>query len=298
MSIELDLIHTPADCRAVEQLQRDVWHLEDVEIVPDHVLITAQKNGGLVLGAFKRLPEGRRQLVGFVFGFVGLTPAGEVKHCSHMLGVASHHQGQGVGYRLKLAQRDYVLSQGIELITWTFDPLESRNANLNFRKLGGTCRAYLCDLYGDMRDELNSGLPSDRLQVAWHVASTHVTGRLPRPSEARPSRAREDASISPGTSSSLSTLASQGVKILNRFSPADYARPPEDVRSIRGERLLIQIPAYFQRIRSADIALARAWREHTRALFEAAFSAGYTVVDFLFEEGRSCYLLVRDWMLV
>lgn len=293
MPIELEPLHSPGDYRAVEQLQRDVWRLEEAEIVPDHVLITAQENGGRVIGAFEKLPEGGRKLVGFVFGFVGLTPDGEVKHCSHMLGVAFTHQDQGIGYRLKLAQRQHVLAQGVELITWTVDPLQSRNAYLNFHKLGGTCGTYLRDLYGDMRDELNADLPSDRFQVVWHVTSAHVTERFQR----------DTASGVPHTAPSPSAPArgsdplSGGVTILNRFSPADDGRPPRNVRPMEDERLLIQIPSHFQRIRSMDISLARAWREHTRALFEAAFAAGYTIVDFAFDGERSCYLLVRDWEL-
>jgi predicted GNAT superfamily acetyltransferase len=108
---------------------------------------------------------------------------------------------------------------------------------------------------------------------------------------------QEIASPSSAACFSLSTLMSQGVRIVNCFSPDDDSRPPRDVHPIGDKRLLIQIPACMQRVRAADIALARAWREHTRALFEPAFAAGYTVVDFLFEEGRGCYLLIRDWGL-
>jgi predicted GNAT superfamily acetyltransferase len=286
MMIEVEPVQALKDYRAVEDLQRDAWRLEEVEIVPDHVLITAQKNGGLVLGAYMALPEDRRRMVGFTFGFAGFTEDGEVKHCSHMVGVASAYQGQGIGYRLKLAQRDYVLDQGITLITWTFDPLESRNANLNFHKLGATCNTYLRDIYGDMRDELNKGLPSDRFQVAWAIASPHVIARL-----------RQDA-VS-GVSrmpSSLSVLLSQGVRILNRFAPAEYPEPTRNVLPVEGQQVMIQIPACFQRLRSADNALARAWRQQTRSLFENAFAAGYTVVDLLFEDNRSCYLLTKDWV--
>lgn len=159
--------------RAVERLQADVWSLPDVEIVPLHVLITAAKNGGLLLGAF----DGAR-LVGFVFGFPGLTPDGRLKHCSHMAGVHPDYRDQNLGYRLKLAQREHVLVQGIDLITWTFDPLEARNAWLNFGKLGAVCSTYLRNVYGNMRDGLNSGLPSDRLQVDWWIRSERVERRL------------------------------------------------------------------------------------------------------------------------
>lgn len=277
--MEIRPIQTHDEYRAVERLQREVWSLEDAKIVPDHLLLTAQKNGGLVLGAFESLPEEGERLIGFVFGFVGLSPDGRVKHCSHMAGVAPAHRSKNVGYRLKLAQRQHVLAQGMELITWTFDPLESRNARLNFHKLGVTCNTYLRNLYGSMRDELNIGLPSDRFQVEWHIASAHIADRL-----------RDD-----WVGLSLSARQAEGVPILNRPLPGELPRPPQTVLPLEGDMLLVQIPAHFQVIKSADLGLARAWREHTRALFEAAFAEGYIVVDLLFENEQSCYLLRKDW---
>jgi predicted GNAT superfamily acetyltransferase len=316
MRIEIRPIQTHDEYRAVERIQRVVWGHGDLDVVPDHLLVTMQKNGGLVLGAFEILPDegpGERpakreeRLIGCALGFVGLSPGGQVKHCSHTVGVDPAYQNQNVGYRLKLAQREHVLAQGIDLITWTFDPLESRNARLNFHKLGATCNTYLRDLYGHMRDELNVGLPSDRFQVDWHIASDHVAARL-RGDRAGPStglrtgpstrlrtgpstRLRTGPSTGLRTGPSLSALLAEGIPLLNRTLPGDLPRPPETVLPIEGNQLLVQIPARFQAIKSADPGLAHAWREHTRALFEAAFAAGYTVVDLLFEEGRSCYLL-------
>jgi len=282
MTIEIRLIQTIAEYRAVEQVQREVWNLKKAEVVPDHLLLTAQKNGGLVIGAFDRPPEGgNEQLVGFVFGFVGLTAGGQVKHCSHLTGVLPTRQNLNLGYRLKLAQREHTLAQGIDLVTWTCDPLESRNARLNFHKLGVTCNTYLRNLYGDIRDALNTGLPSDRFQANWYVASARVADRL-----------RSD-----WVESSLAVLEAEGIPILNRFFPGDLPRPPQTTLPVAGERLLIQIPARFQAVKAADMGLARVWRTHIRELFEAAFALGYTVVDLLFENGRSCYLLKKNWRL-
>lgn len=279
-SIEIRPIRTIEEYRRVEDLQRRVWCLEDAEIVPDHLLVTANKNGGVLLGAFDLGSTeigSVEPLVGFVLGFVGLTPEGSVKHCSHMMGVDPDYQDRGLGYRLKLAQREHVLKQGLDLVTWTFDPLESRNAYLNFHKLGGTCNTYLRNLYGDMRDGLSGGLPSDRFQVEWHIASRRVEQRL----RGEPGGA------------GLSGLRSAGVLILNAFSLEGFPHPPDDVLPMQGERFMIQIPADFQAIRTADMALAGAWRAHSRALFEAGFAAGYSAVDVLYEGGRSCYLLGR-----
>jgi predicted GNAT superfamily acetyltransferase len=280
MSTEIRPIQTHGEYRAVEQLQHEIWGLEKVEIVPDHLLLTVQKNGGLVLGAFDTSIEDKSEpLVGFVFGFAGLSPSGRVKHCSHMAGVKPAYQNQNLGYQLKLAQRQHVLSQGIDLITWTFDPLESRNAALNFRKLGATCQTYLRDLYGNMRDALNLALPSDRFQIDWHIASAHVADRL----------------NGSQVVSSLSALVTEGVPLLNQPLPNDRPHPEKISLPTHGERLLIQIPAHFQALKSADMELAHAWRLHTRALFEAAFAKGYVATDLLFENGQSFYLLEKDW---
>jgi len=289
MVIDIRPIETHHEYQAVEQLQRQVWGMADVEIVPNHLLLTAQKNGGLVLGAFDTSLEGESErLVGFCFSIAGLSPGGKLKHCSHMMGVAPAYQNQNLGYRLKLAQRQYVLAvrlsahyevRGIDLITWTFDPLESRNARLNFHKLGVTCHTYLRDLYGGIRDALNVGLPSDRFQVDWHIASDHVVDRL-RGEPAGPT---------------LAALQADGVPLLNHTLQGKLPRPPKVSLPVEGDRLLIQIPANFQAIKSADMALARTWRLHTRALFEAAFAGGYIVTDLLFENEQSYYLLEKDW---
>jgi len=273
VDIKIRPLQGQSEYRAVEQVQRAAWGIREIDIVPDHVLLTAQKNGGLVLGAFDDSETEPGRLVGFVFGFVGLTLEGKVKHCSHIAGVLPEYQNRNIGYRLKLAQRERVLAQGIDLITWTFDLLESRNARLNFHKLGVTCHTYLRNLYGDMRDELNVGVASDRFQVDWHIGSGHVAERL-----------RGD-----WTGPSLAELRAEGVSVLNPSPPARKVLPVE------GDRMLIQIPASFQAIKLSDMELARAWREHTRELFEAAFAAGYIVVDLLFQNNQSYYLLRKDW---
>ena len=168
---EIRPLHTIEEFHAAENLQRSAWASTDLDITPTHVMLTAAKNGGIMLGAFSST-----QLIGFVFGFLG---AGEhrfgpeapvavrLKHCSHQMGVLPEWQNKNVGYALKLAQRDAVRNQGLRLITWTFDPLESKNAHLNISKLGAVCNTYLRNVYGDLRDGLNQGLATDRFQVDW-----------------------------------------------------------------------------------------------------------------------------------
>jgi len=271
----MEIRHLTSDheYQAAEQLQQEVWGAPEIEVVPRDLLLTAQKNGGLVLGAFDR-ESGAERLVGFVFGFVGLQPDGRIKLCSHMAGVAAGYRDRGVGYALKLAQREQVLRRGIELITWTFDPLESRNARFNFHKLGVTCRTYMRNHYGDMRDALNAGLPSDRFEVDWHLVSPRVEARL----------RGEGGLVLP------SILTAAGVPLIDFTSsgnaPLTARRPPTEA-----QRLLVRIPSNFQQLKKEDRRQASAWREQTRAVFEDAFASGWIATDLLTEAGESFYLL-------
>ena len=270
---------------AVEALQREIWPGSELDVVPLHLLTTIAHNGGLVLGAYHD-----DRLVGFLLGFLG-TDEGpsdrpamtKLKHCSHMLGVLPAYRDQNVGYQLKLAQRDFVSAQGVRLVTWTYDPLESRNARLNIAKLGAVCGTYLREVYGDMQDGLNAGLPSDRFHVDWWVTSTRVKERL----------------FGQRAPLVLESFTSAGAEIMNPTTVgADgRPRPAERVLPVTGSLALIEIPADFQDIKTHDLGLAGAWRAHTRALFEAAFASGYWVTDFFFEtlreRPRSFYALSR-----
>jgi predicted GNAT superfamily acetyltransferase len=159
-------------------LEKEVWGLPDAEIVPMPVFIVAQEIGGQVIGAFAGA-----DLVGFVMAIPG-TRAGKPYLHSHMLAVRSTHRNAGLGQRLKLAQRDEALARGIELVEWTFDPLEIKNAHLNLARLGAIARRYSINHYGDSSSPLQGGLPTDRLVAEWWLRSRRVetvlrSGTLP-----------------------------------------------------------------------------------------------------------------------
>lgn len=288
----LKILETPQEMEAVEDLQRLVWPGSETDIVPGHLLVTAVHNGGLAIGAYQAA-NGNGQverLVGFVFGFVGLyfTPDGpRPKHCSHMLAVDPAWRDQGLGFALKRAQWQMVRHQGIDRITWTYDPLLSRNAHLNIARLGAVCNTYRREVYGQMRDGLNVGLPSDRLEVDWWVTTQRVQRRLSR--RARP---RLD----------LAHFLAAGAQICNPTQGFSQGWPlPAETQLIVAPAggkppalLLVEIPADFQALRSADPALALRWRLHIRAIFENLFDSGYWVTDFVFlpgREPRSFYVL-------
>ncbi|MEP7273841.1 MAG: hypothetical protein ABI882_20240 [Acidobacteriota bacterium] len=261
--MEIRALETAEEYLALEDLERDIWGMPDIEALPADFMKTIARNGGVLLGAFDP------QLVGFVFGFPAITEDGRIKHCSHIAGVARDLQNRDIGYQLKLAQREIVLAQGIDLVTWTFDPLESRNARFNFHKLGAICQTYLHNEYGEMRDALNAGLPSDRFQVDWLIASDRVERHI----------RGERLTVLP------SELQSTGVPVIDNAESIPDGMPGST------ERLLIEIPAQFQTLKAANRDEALRWRMHSRELFEEAFRSGYAATDLLIENGRSFYLL-------
>ncbi len=274
----IKLLESPEDMALVEDLQRAVWPGSETDVVPAHVFITAVHNGGMVIGAFL---EG--ELIGFVFGFPGLdfTPDGpRPKHCSHMMGIRPGQRDSGIGFALKRAQWQMVRKQGIDHITWTYDPLLSRNAYLNIAKLGSVCNTYRRSEYGDMRDGLNVGLPSDRFQVDWWVNTRRVERRLGK-------RSRGPLKLDDFSKAELHPL----------YTPltgtSGLPRPPEHVSPLDGNLLLAEIPSDFNALKEADFALARDWRFFSREVFETAFDTGYIVTDFVHENGRSFYVLTN-----
>lgn len=278
--MEIRILETPSEMADVEELQRLVWPGSETEVVPLHMLITAAHNGGLALGAFVG-----GKMVGFLFGFPGLyeVPDGpRIKHCSHMLGVLPGLRDSGIGFALKRAQWQVVRKQGIDRITWTFDPLQSRNAHLNITRLGTVCNTYLREVYGGMRDELNAGLASDRFQVDWWVNTQRVERRLGR-------RPRGELELSNYDSARIPHIYQVTI------GADSFVRPPEHF-SLPGEAMLLaEIPSDFMQIRQADFPLAVAWRASTRQVFEACFALGYLVTDFIYEREsrRSYYVLTH-----
>lgn len=171
-NVSIRQIETFAELRAVEELQKEVWGIPDIDVVPLTQLIAAKAAGGVLLGAF----DGET-LVGFVYGFVA-EEDGEMAHHSHMLAVRNEYRNFNLGYKLKLAQREEVLAQGINLITWTYDPLQSLNAYFNFTKLGVICDRYMINFYGEEASSFLHQSGTDRFWVKWWLTSDRVVKRL------------------------------------------------------------------------------------------------------------------------
>ncbi|MGB6421601.1 MAG: hypothetical protein WBF05_07160 [Anaerolineales bacterium] len=307
----LHILESFDQMKAIEDLQREVWPGDETGIVPSHLLLTIVHNGGLIIGAYQiseskfGTPENNNfikeeippdaPLIGFIYGFPGIysTPDGpRLKHCSHQMGVHPNHRDQGIGFVLKRAQWQMVRHQGIDRITWTYDPLQSRNAYLNIAKLGAVCNTYLRDIYGSLEDDLNVGLPSDRFQVDWWTNTQRAKQRLNKKA-----RLKLD----------LAHFLAAGAEIVNPtferedgLPRANFDRIDEMTEKhidVNGEPsiILIEIPADFLDLKAKDFALAQEWRFFSRTLFEFYFGHGYLATDFVRlvgDKARSFYVLI------
>ena len=263
-------LSTHAEYAACVELQRETWGRNFNDAVPPPILLVSQKLGGVAAGAF----DVRRRLLGFVFGITGIE-GGQVVHWSDMLAVRPEARDRGVGRQLKAFQRSAVASVGGRLIYWTFDPLVARNAHLNLNVFGVRAVEYSRDMYGDdTGSDLHRGIGTDRLVVAWPVDDRELAARKLEAAAARTAAGFRDARI---------------LGDAERGEPATRApRGPET-------HLRIAVPRDVSIIQSTDIARAARWRASTRAAFERAFAAGFTIEGFTSDRDadRGYYLLTK-----
>jgi len=264
------------DCRQVAALERDVWGYTDAEdVVPPPVLIVSAKRGGILLGAF--------DAGGVMKGFVYSIPAikdGRLTQWSHMLGVTRDARDAGLGLRLKLAQRERSLQMGIDLVEWTYDPLQALNAHLNFTKLGVVVEEYEENIYGASSSPLHSGSPTDRFVAEWRLTTPHVERRI----AAAGVGVVRDASVA-------------SAPLVNPSQPAaHWLSPGVADLSLNAPRLLVEIPVGYAEMMVQNPPLALEWRMASRAIFQHYFARGYRAVDFFLsrEAGRGHYLLARS----
>ncbi|MBI1874507.1 MAG: hypothetical protein HYS05_11580 [Acidobacteria bacterium] len=262
-------LRTVDDCQKVVGLERTVWgYTDSLDIVPVPILIVTAKRGGILIGAFA--PTG--EMVGFVYSLAALKN-GRATQWSHMLGVADAWRRAGLGRRLKLAQRDRTLDMGLDLIEWTFDPMQAANAHLNLSHLGVVVEDYAENIYGDSSSPLHRGTPTDRLIAQWWIRDPRVVARL---SGGRPR---------PVTPRAIS---------VNQLEVRGHWLACRDIDlSVQAPELLVHIPVGFSEMQAAEPAAARDWRSATREIFVTYFGRGYRAVDFFLdgEARRGAYLL-------
>ena len=235
---------TPADYLACQNAQRQSWGLADESyVVPIATMIGAQEHGGLVLGAF--LPDG--QAVGLSFAFLGRAERRIVLY-SQLTGIIPSYQGQGLGQRLKTAQRDFARAEEIPYIAWAFDPLQAGNAYFNLAKLGATSSRFIPDMYGPRTDALNRNAATDRLIALWETET-------PAPKQ----RIAQD----------LPRL------VLDIETNPVFAAIPAGATDLR-----IDIPSEINKLRLEASDKAERWAQAVREAFLAAFGAGYRAIGF------------------
>lgn len=302
--MDIRLLTDNRELEAAERLQQAVWG--GPSLVPAATMRATLEVGGCVIGAW----EGD-WLIGFCFGFPGwrerqplppglhraerpgTTPpvpgAGgsrEPVFHSDLLAVDPAYRDRGIGRRLKWAQRRWALEQGLYLITWTYDPLQTRNGFLNLTRLGGVARRYVREFYGTLDDEINRGLPADRLVIEWYLDSQRVAGRAAagaeEPAAAEPQAARgalKDRACPGATAAPPPGAAGESLPVANRVRPGEGAGglpEPEGWEPPGGEpAVAVEVPARFADWRAGQPEWALRWRFHLREVLEAYLGAGY-----------------------
>jgi predicted GNAT superfamily acetyltransferase len=268
---ELDSI---PDLLRAAQLEKEVWGLHDADVTPLTTAIASRAAGAFWLGAFNNA-----DLVGIAYAFPSLHN-GRFGFHSHLLAVRSSHRGLGVGYRLKLAQREHALALGMGEITWTFDPLRSRNAHLNFGRLGVISDKYIVDFYGPQTSSPLHLNGTDRLWVTWQLGSRRVGQRL------------QGKEFRPEVLDALKHL-----EPLLRFNGNSRPVLADVATTVSRQRIAIEIPGDMDPMEQENLLLAREWRVATRTAFTAALKSGFVVKEFCRtirgQQGPGAYLLER-----
>lgn len=263
------------EMRACVALQRTTWGDDFDQEVPTAILWAAQRTGGVASGAF----DADGELVGFVFGITGIDGRGRLVHWSDMLAVRADQRGTGLGIALKQHQRELLRERGVGRIEWTFEPLEARNAWINFGRLGATSREYLRDVYGDTGSHLHAGIGTDRLVVSWRIDDDDMG--VPEASTG-------------GAAATERHSAGRASDVVDVLDDSPHPEPTEPVLNLSAPFVRIAVPLDIQRLKREAPGVAALWRTVTRAAFEHYLGAGRLVVGVTRDERALRYLLRND----
>jgi predicted GNAT superfamily acetyltransferase len=271
-NLDIRPLRLPSELEIVVRLQEQTPG-QAASVISRPMLISFARNGGLVLGAFHQ-----GQLVGYLISYLGLEspdanrPAlANLKLVSQRMGVLPDYQNQNLGYALKVAQRQFCLTQGIRFVSWTFDPLRSRNAHLNIRKLGAICREYQRDFYDLAPDSPPTMRNTDRLLVEWWVTHHRVDKRI--------NNRRSDLTIEQYLAGNAPIV---NPSQLGQGATAGLPLPPQLVELPFQNLLLVEMPNDIDLISQQAPELAAVWRAHLRDMLEVLLSErGYAITDFL-----------------
>jgi predicted GNAT superfamily acetyltransferase len=241
-------------------IQREVWHCSDIDIIPVPLLRAVDHHGGICLGAYNSLGE----MVGFVVSLLG-TEHGELIQHSHLLGVRTAYRNFEVGFKLKMAQRKESLKRKIRTITWTFDPMQPLNAYFNLGKLGAWTGTYVDNFYGEITSPLDRGLPTDRFMVRWELDSKGVNHRL----DSGPPRhdLRKELKV---------------YSVINRLEDVAPGLPTSSPVKLNftAEQFLFEVPYNLPEIKNRNLGVALEWQGKVRQAFRSYFKKGCVATDF------------------
>jgi predicted GNAT superfamily acetyltransferase len=271
--ISIRLFEKESDYFACEALQKETWGKDLEEVVTASLAKIVQKIGGIAAGAFDEDGE----MAGFVFGFTGFKE-GRAVHWSHMLAVKPAYRDSGIGRRLKLYQRDMLLSMGVSEVFWTYDPLAGKNAHLNLNILGAEILEYVQDMYGAGEDSiLFRGIGTDRFIVVWRIADDKVEEILEE---------RHCFDEEPFQASAFA---------VRRSVESDPGSSPLNSLDLLDTRVRVEVPQDVHQLMNISISTAADWRKKTREAFQHYLRRDFRVVGFYLEQvsGRCFYCMER-----
>ena len=264
--IRIKNIKTIENIKTIIKLHKSIWGLDDFEITPPHIYKATLQTGGHILIAYKN-----KEPAGFIYGFPGFDSEGSRYFYIHNLGVEKKFRSLGIGLKLNFQLRKILLKESYNTVKWTFDPLESTNANLYIGKMGGIVEDYIKDYYGKMTDELNKNISSDRMIIKWKIKSSRVVEKL-------------------NSRDSFYTINDiEKSKCLNFISKDK--KPKNNNSNSISDFYFLEIPANYHEIKIDSFDITREWRLYVRNILQSFLKKGFVIVDTVYYNKRFFYVL-------
>ena len=252
------------------QVQKIAWHRSDYSLIPPTMFKSFVKNGGCVIGALEKLADGSETVVGYAIGYLATNEKRELYHHSQQVAVLADYRQLGLAFQLKQAQKDYVQKHhGLQLMTWTVDPLLSKNAFLNYHKLGAIGRIYWENYYGSREDDLNSGLETDRIEVEWWFSDSEI---------------KQISSCKAGIPSIFPIFDYSDAGIYNEIT----------VDGAKNNYIGVAIPRDLVVLKEQNLQLAVTLRSNFRVLITNLLKNGFVIIDIRAQMNSKSILILTN----
>src|SRR6056297_247475 len=264
--IRIKNIKTIENIKTIIKLHKSIWGLDDFEITPPHIYKATLQTGGHILIAYKN-----KEPAGFIYGFPGFDGGCSRYFYIHNLGVEKKFRSLGIGLKLNFQLRKILLKESYSTVKWTFDPLESTNANLYIGKMGGIVEDYIKDYYGEMTDKLNKNISSDRLIIKWEIKSSRVVKKL---NSGDSFFTRNDVEKS---------------KCLNFISKDN--KPKNNNYNSDSNFYFLEIPSNYHEIKANSFNIIKEWRVYVRNILQSFLEKGFIIADTVYFNNKFFYVL-------